>query len=300
MGHLRFVVFYLVCGLIAAGTHILMDPSSPIPTVGASGAIAGILGAYLVLYPKVRVNMLFFFVIIIRIIPLPAWVVLAYWFLVQLISGWSQLTPLRPEVSGGVAFRAHIGGFLAGIALIKLFEDRRRVAARTRRDVDPPDSVGKRRELVRAPRLGDRVDAHRAPVAVVLDPERRRRLRAHETDRRPEPDDRRQQRLPVGRRATRDDPRGHAHAVECPRAVVRRSADVRRLARQQVARQVADERDHARASMDLLVVARRASAARTNASAKLGRDAPICESSGWSFARKSLQKPSPCVCASHS
>jgi membrane associated rhomboid family serine protease len=135
MGAGRFVVFFLVCGLIAAGTHVIMDPASPIPTVGASGAIAGILGAYLVLYPKVRVNMLFFFVIIIRVIPLPAWVVLAYWFLVQLISGWSQLTPLRPEISGGVAFWAHIGGFLAGAALIKLFEDRRRVAARTRRDV---------------------------------------------------------------------------------------------------------------------------------------------------------------------
>ena len=135
MGPGRFVAFYLVCGLIAAGTHVLMDPSSPIPTVGASGAIAGILGAYLVLYPKVRVNMLFFFVIFIRIIPLPAWIVLVYWFLVQLLSGWSQLTPLRPEVSGGVAFWAHIGGFLAGVALIKLFEDRRRVAARTRREL---------------------------------------------------------------------------------------------------------------------------------------------------------------------
>src|SRR5436190_18812885 len=135
MGPARFIAFYLVCGLIAAATHVIMDPASPIPTVGASGAIAGILGAYLVLYPKVRVNMLFYFIIFIRVIPLPAWVVLIYWFVVQLISGWSQLTPLRPEVSGGVAFWAHIGGFLAGAALIKLFEDRRRVAARTRRDV---------------------------------------------------------------------------------------------------------------------------------------------------------------------
>jgi membrane associated rhomboid family serine protease len=135
MGPGRFLVFYLLCGLIAAGTHVIMDPSSPIPTVGASGAIAGILGAYLVLYPKVRVNMLFYFIIFFRVIPLPAWLVLIYWFLVQLISGWSQLTPLRPEVSSGVAFWAHIGGFLAGVALIKLFEDRRRVAARTRREV---------------------------------------------------------------------------------------------------------------------------------------------------------------------
>src|SRR2546423_5888412 len=89
MGPGRFLLFYLICGLAAAGTHILFQPSSPIPTVGASGAIAGILGAYLVLYPKVRVNMLFIFVIFVRIIPIPAWVVLIYWFLVQLLSGWS-------------------------------------------------------------------------------------------------------------------------------------------------------------------------------------------------------------------
>jgi membrane associated rhomboid family serine protease len=135
MGPGRFAVFYLVCGLAAAATHVLFDPSSPIPTVGASGAIAGILGAYLVLYPKVRVNMLFFFVIFFKIIPLPAWVVLIYWFVVQLLSGWEQLTPLRPEVSAGIAVWAHVGGFVAGAALIKLFEDRRRVAARTRRAV---------------------------------------------------------------------------------------------------------------------------------------------------------------------
>ena len=134
MGPVRFAVFYVICGLLAALTHVIIDPTSAIPTVGASGAIAGILGAYLVLYPKVRVNMLFIFVIFFRIIPLPAWIVLVYWFLVQVLSGWSQLTPL-PEVTGGTAFWAHIGGFIAGVALIKLFEDRRRVAARTRRDL---------------------------------------------------------------------------------------------------------------------------------------------------------------------
>jgi membrane associated rhomboid family serine protease len=135
MGPGRFLAFFLVCGLAAAGVQILSDPASPIPTVGASGAIAGVLGAYLVLYPHVRVNMLFFFVVFIKIFPIPAWVVLIYWFLVQLLSGWSQLTPLRPEVSGGVAVWAHVGGFLAGIALIKLFEDRARVAARSRQRV---------------------------------------------------------------------------------------------------------------------------------------------------------------------
>ena len=132
MGPGRFLTFFLICGLAAGGAQILAQPRSPIPTVGASGAIAGVLGAYLVLYPKVRVNMLFIFVIFIKIIPIPAWLVLIYWFVVQVLTGWSQLTPLRPEVSGGgVAVWAHVGGFLAGMALIKLFEDPRRVAART-------------------------------------------------------------------------------------------------------------------------------------------------------------------------
>lgn len=143
MGPGRFVAFYIACGLAAAAAHILIDPASPIPTIGASGAIAGILGAYLILYPKIRVNMLFFFVIFFRIIPLPAWVVLIYWFIVQLLSGWSQLTPLNPEVSGGgVAVWAHVGGFVAGMALIKLFEDRKRVAARTRQAPQPQTWFG--------------------------------------------------------------------------------------------------------------------------------------------------------------
>ena len=137
MGAGRFLAFFLICGLAAAATHILAQPGSPIPTVGASGAIAGILGAYLVLYPRVRVNMLFIFVIFVRIIPIPAWVVLIYWFIVQVLSGWSQLTPLRPEVSSGVAVWVHVGGFLAGMALIKLFEDPRLVAARSRQVIAP-------------------------------------------------------------------------------------------------------------------------------------------------------------------
>jgi membrane associated rhomboid family serine protease len=122
MGSARFLAFYLICGLIAAGTHVMMDPSSAIPTVGASGAISGILGAYLVLYPRIRVNMLFIFIILIRVIPIPAWAVLLYWFVLQVIAGLPQLSPVRPEVSsGGVAVWAHIGGFLAGMLLIRLF-----------------------------------------------------------------------------------------------------------------------------------------------------------------------------------
>jgi membrane associated rhomboid family serine protease len=130
MGPFRFLVFYILCGLVAVGAHMLVDPASPVPTVGASGAISGVLGAYLVLYPKARVNMLFFFLIIIRVIPLPAWVVLIWWFAIQVLQGLPQLSPLRPEVSGGVAVWAHVGGFVAGVVLVKLFENRALVAER--------------------------------------------------------------------------------------------------------------------------------------------------------------------------
>jgi membrane associated rhomboid family serine protease len=130
MGRARFVVFYLLCGLAAAATHVLVSPTSPVPTVGASGAISGLLGAYLVLYPRVRVNMLFFFLIFFRVIPLPAWMVLLFWFGWQVVSGLPELSPLSPEISGGVAVWAHVGGFVAGAALIKLFESRARVAER--------------------------------------------------------------------------------------------------------------------------------------------------------------------------
>ena len=130
MGPVRFLVFYILCGLAAAAAHVLVDPASPVPTVGASGAISGVLGAYLVLYPRARVNMLFFFVIIIRVIPLPAWAVLLWWFAIQVIQGLPQLNPMRPEVSGGVAVWAHVGGFVAGLILVKLFENRALVSER--------------------------------------------------------------------------------------------------------------------------------------------------------------------------
>jgi membrane associated rhomboid family serine protease len=128
MGPWRFLAFYLICGLAAAGTHILIQPDSPIPTVGASGAISGVLGAYLILYPKVRVNMLFILIIFFRVIPIPAWLVLIYWFGVQLFTAY--LSPVRADVSGGVAVWAHIGGFVAGMLLVKIFENPRLVAAR--------------------------------------------------------------------------------------------------------------------------------------------------------------------------
>jgi membrane associated rhomboid family serine protease len=130
MGAPRFLAFYLICGLAAAATHVLMQPASPVPTVGASGAISGVLGAYLILYPRVRVNMLFIFIIIIRVIPVPAWLVLIWWFAVQLITALPQLSQVNPDVSSGVAVWAHVGGFVAGMLLIKLFEKPDRVAER--------------------------------------------------------------------------------------------------------------------------------------------------------------------------
>jgi len=125
MGHGRFLVFYFVCGLAAAATYIATSPASPVPTVGASGAISGILGAYLVLYPRARVNMFFF----IFIIPIRAWLVLIWWFLLQLLGALPTLSSMRPDVSGGVAVWAHVGGFVAGVLLIKLFENRSLVQA---------------------------------------------------------------------------------------------------------------------------------------------------------------------------
>ena len=132
MGRMRFLVFYLVCGLAGSAGQVAIDPGSPVPVVGASGAISGVMGAYLVLYPRVLVNMLFIFVIIVRIIPLPAWVVLIYWFLLQVLGVLPQLSGPEAGLEGGVAFMGHVGGFVAGLVLVKLFEDRRLVAVRTR------------------------------------------------------------------------------------------------------------------------------------------------------------------------
>ena len=130
MGPYRFVLFYLLCGVVAAGTHVALDPRSPVPTVGASGAISGIMGAYLVLYPKAHVRLLIWILLYVRIVPVPAWAALLWWFGWQVIAGLPQLSPVRPDVSGGVAVWAHIGGFVAGVALVKLFENDVLVAKR--------------------------------------------------------------------------------------------------------------------------------------------------------------------------
>lgn len=126
MGSARFVAFYLLCGLAAAGAHVLVDPASPVPTVGASGAISGVMGAYVILYPQARVRLFFPPLFFFRV---RAWLVLLFWFGMQVLQGLPQLNRMNPDVSGGVAVWAHVGGFIAGLVLIKLFADRQLVAA---------------------------------------------------------------------------------------------------------------------------------------------------------------------------
>jgi membrane associated rhomboid family serine protease len=127
MGHLRFLVFYVLCGALASAAHIVSAPGSAVPMVGASGAISAVMGAYLLLYPRVRVHTLFIIIIFIRIVPVPAWIILIWWFVLQVLSGL-----VDPATGGGVAFWAHVGGFVAGLSLVKLFENRQLVAARRR------------------------------------------------------------------------------------------------------------------------------------------------------------------------
>src|SRR6478752_10889164 len=117
MGRVRYLVFYLLCGLAAAGSQTLVNPGSAIPMVGASGAISGVMGAYIVLYPRVRVHMLVFLFVFVTRIVVPAYLMLGYWFLLQLLGGSAA------QGEGGVAFWAHVGGFIAGAALISVFKD---------------------------------------------------------------------------------------------------------------------------------------------------------------------------------
>jgi len=123
MGHVRFLIFYLLCGIAAALAQGISNPSSEIPMIGASGAISGVLGAYMVLHPRAEVHSLLFLGIFARVITLPAVVVLGLWFVLQLLSA----TMIRSGSEGGVAFLAHVGGFVAGAALVLLFRDPRAV-----------------------------------------------------------------------------------------------------------------------------------------------------------------------------
>lgn len=120
MGHARFIVFYLLCGIAATMAHALMEPQSALPMVGASGAISGVLGAYLLLYPHARVFVAVPFGLYLHTTYLPALVVLGFWFVLQLVNSL-----LAPPGQGGVAWYAHIGGFVAGMALIPFLKYRR-------------------------------------------------------------------------------------------------------------------------------------------------------------------------------
>ncbi len=131
-GRGRYLVFYILCGLAAAAAQTLFAPTSPVPMVGASGAISGVMGAYVLLYPRVRVHMIVVLVIFITRIAVPAYLMLGYWFLLQLMGGAAALGSDR----GGVAFWAHVGGFIAGALLVVPFRDpelvaRHRALART-------------------------------------------------------------------------------------------------------------------------------------------------------------------------
>lgn len=130
LGHLRYVVFYFASGLAATAAHALFSPRSVIPAIGASGAISGVLGAYLFLYPRARVVTLLFLGIFIQVIQVPALVYLPFWFIIQLFSGLASLGVPSSAQQGGVAFFAHIGGFVAGPLLLLLLGGGRRARPR--------------------------------------------------------------------------------------------------------------------------------------------------------------------------
>ncbi len=134
MGHVGFLVFYLACGLAAAAAQIVAAPLSPIPMVGASGAIAGVMGGYLLLFPRARVDIVAIFIVFFKVFTLPAWVVLGIWFGLQLFGGFTVTGD-----QGGVAYWAHAGGFIAGLVLaLPLFLRRGGTGFWARTDGHPP------------------------------------------------------------------------------------------------------------------------------------------------------------------
>jgi len=140
MGSVRFAIFYLISGIAAALLQVVLNPASGVPMVGASGAISGVMGAYLILYPRVRVFCLVLLGFFFTSIALPAWTMLLYWAAIQLVSG---LFGLFAQERGGVAFWAHVGGFVAGVMLIKLFARPDDVMAHRSHHWEPRRLVGR-------------------------------------------------------------------------------------------------------------------------------------------------------------
>lgn len=122
LGHVRFIFFYLFCGVVAAFSHVLLSPGSNVPMIGASGAVSGMLGAYILLFPMARIRTLVFLGFYITVVELPALIVIGFWAIIQVVSG---LISQGNAAQGGIAFFAHIGGFIAGLATIKLWQPRR-------------------------------------------------------------------------------------------------------------------------------------------------------------------------------
>jgi membrane associated rhomboid family serine protease len=133
LGHGKFLALYLGCGLAAALAHLVFNPESRIPTVGASGAIAGVMGAYLMKFPHSRILTLVPIFLFLTTVELPAFFILVYWFVIQLFSGVGSVAYSQATNGGGVAWFAHVGGFVAGVVLVKILPTRERY--RRRRDL---------------------------------------------------------------------------------------------------------------------------------------------------------------------
>lgn len=131
MGHVKYLIFYLLTAVGASVAQVLVDTDSRIPMVGASGAVSGLLAAYIVFFPHGRIRTLLFLGIFVTVTMLPAWMMIGYWFLIQLISGIGSLNTIGQQ-GGGVAFFAHIGGFIAGLVLVWVFRDKDRLEAQRR------------------------------------------------------------------------------------------------------------------------------------------------------------------------
>ncbi|MFL4470575.1 rhomboid family intramembrane serine protease [Tateyamaria armeniaca] len=148
MGHIPYLVFYLAAGIVAGLVQVISAPGSTIPTVGASGAIAGVMGSYLLLFPKARVDILLILIVFIRIFPIPAWILLAVWFGMQFVGGIGA-----DLEAGGVAYWAHAGGFVAGLALTLPLWLKRGAAGFWRRTDGHPPHPEARYDMSRVPKV---------------------------------------------------------------------------------------------------------------------------------------------------